>query len=1048
MRHLHILVFTGEGLILAAPPPSPSPRKSARRKAGPEPAGSTSDPADNATPSSLSESASDEAGPEPTESIRAPPEEAQRTTFVSADSRDRFGPRRRPVATETVEDSAAQAAERNRADPDFDPIAAAHSASLQIREILDFKWGSGRPFVSENVAAVLGSAVAYARAESADSVASRVMPRHLWRAIMARAFMSEPSGFAKNLASVDADTGIFSRILDSENGEADSAAAANPPQVEPGDLLHWESVEILARASGLRRETNMAYQDLGQRHLVIALFTTKLGQTALRDMGGLVSGHEAFKKALIAACRPESFAELGDDQEAWARILAALDAAPPLVDRIERRPDYLNDRVRVARPGQAQQEPLGAAEDARALADLMLLGAAEPPIAIGLFGPWGSGKSTLIEHLKSEIHRQTRAERAVRQGSAPRDEETRIVGNVVQLSFNAWTFADSTNLWATLTSEIFDQLAAGGWTESTEVEGEERESDPQTRAAAAALVSEVAARTAREVASLRVASVTVQEKDLAIKAARDVLDRKQQEKRASFGLAVADAARDLRGGEALQGDEDLKQLVVWSFGRRWRWALAAAVGFALLGWLAWWRLPPLAPLFPALVPLLSGVGTAIALLWPAISTLTSVARHWSERKEAADRAIAQAAADVRERTVALTAAEQQRDRSQGFLEAYRMDQGGSSAAAPMKMLDYLLHESETVAAIRAQTGLLATVRRCFEQLQTVIANARLRKEPDAIERIILYIDDLDRCSTRQVSDILQAVHLLLSFDCFVVIVAADANWLKQSLQKEHPQLFRRGTGQLTPADYLEKIFQIPFWVKPLVDVDAKEDKRFRLYEGYVDHLLRDEDTRAPVPPPPPPQVAAARGDGTAATDSSGSFTALKPTSAEEPAVPRRERIRLSQPEKDVLKRLGPLAAKSPRAVKRMINIYRLIRVRIEGPALEAFLGAGNDEVPAFKAVLFALACEVGLPASTMAVVGKALSGLSPTSWSYMRGKENDKGLSVRLAAADGVQPLGALQTAGRVDDFLLALAVVDDVIDPRQIHMGLEEVRRYSFHPL
>ena len=43
-----------------------------------------------------------------------------------------------------------------------------------------------------------------------------------------------------------------------------------------------------------------------------------------------------------------------------------------------------------------------------------------------------------------------------------------------------------------------------------------------------------------------------------------------------------------------------------------------------------------------------------------------------------------------------------------------------------------------------------------------------------IERIVLYIDDLDRCPPERVVEVLQAVHLLLAFELFVVVVAVDA----------------------------------------------------------------------------------------------------------------------------------------------------------------------------------------------------------------------------------------------------------------------------------
>lgn len=54
-----------------------------------------------------------------------------------------------------------------------------------------------------------------------------------------------------------------------------------------------------------------------------------------------------------------------------------------------------------------------------------------------------------------------------------------------------------------------------------------------------------------------------------------------------------------------------------------------------------------------------------------------------------------------------------------------------------------------------------------------------KKKPDlpSFERIILYIDDLDRCPPEKVVEVLQAIHLLLCFPLFVVVVAVDARWV-------------------------------------------------------------------------------------------------------------------------------------------------------------------------------------------------------------------------------------------------------------------------------
>src|SRR5262249_48385888 len=64
-----------------------------------------------------------------------------------------------------------------------------------------------------------------------------------------------------------------------------------------------------------------------------------------------------------------------------------------------------------------------------------------PPLAIGLFGPWGSGKSAMINMIDAALGDiDTRA---------VFDEEPRFCRGIVRVVFNAWHYAE-TNLWASL----------------------------------------------------------------------------------------------------------------------------------------------------------------------------------------------------------------------------------------------------------------------------------------------------------------------------------------------------------------------------------------------------------------------------------------------------------------------------------------------------------------------------------------------------------------------------------------------------------------------
>lgn len=71
---------------------------------------------------------------------------------------------------------------------------------------------------------------------------------------------------------------------------------------------------------------------------------------------------------------------------------------------------------------------------------------------------------------------------------------------------------------------------------------------------------------------------------------------------------------------------------------------------------------------------------------------------------------------------------------------------------------------------------------------------------------------------------LQAIHLLLAFELFIVVVGVDARWVRHSLKKQFPDLLSEDPEEAdehplvrtaSPRDYVEKIFQVPFWLKPM-----------------------------------------------------------------------------------------------------------------------------------------------------------------------------------------------------------------------------------------
>ena len=241
-------------------------------------------------------------------------------------------------------------------------------------------------------------------------------------------------------------------------------------------------------------------------------------------------------------------------------------------------------------------------------------------------------------------------------------------------------------------------------------------------------------------------------------------------------------------------------------------------------------------------------------------------------------------------------------------------------------------------------GIIYSIRRDLEKLSEILFDKKIENDELNVDRIVLFIDDLDRCPPKKVVEVLQAIHLLLAFPLFVVVVGVDIRWVSHSIEKTYPNLdpknFKVNDSEYynmpSSFDYLEKIFQIPFNLKK---VDEKGIKQM------VNHLLVNDLQTESIDNELANQIV------TEGENKKERNTQETSSTIESEQIWESKKLQVSKEERNYIHELAPLLKKSPRALKRFINTYRIIRVHQEGPG----------RMEEFKAVLLLLAVMIGFP---------------------------------------------------------------------------------------
>ena len=107
------------------------------------------------------------------------------------------------------------------------------------------------------------------------------------------------------------------------------------------------------------------------------------------------------------------------------------------------------------------------------------------------------------------------------------------------------------------------------------------------------------------------------------------------------------------------------------------------------------------------------------------------------------------------------------------------------------------------------------------------------RSSDESRRIVVFIDDLDRCFPEKALEVLESVKSLFDIDGIVFVIAMDSNSIDNYVKNKYGQ-----NTQVKGIDYLQKIVQLPFQV-PTWDEGWNEDDVFESVQNIISLELKN-----------------------------------------------------------------------------------------------------------------------------------------------------------------------------------------------------------------
>mmetsp|Transcript_27114 Transcript_27114/g.45937 ORF Transcript_27114/g.45937 Transcript_27114/m.45937 type:complete len:1130 (-) Transcript_27114:1998-5387(-) len=625
---------------------------------------------------------------------------------------------------------------------------------------------------------------------------------------------------------------------------------------------------------------------------------------------------------------------------------------------------------------------LGVLDEANAIAETITFKDLQLPFVVGIIGGWGSGKSftyNLIKERLKEIQKYDLTDENFK-------KKFPYVGHIFLVTFDVWTFAKG-NLWSSLmyriltelndqldledtvtpefikrgvsVLELLDEFTTSGErkylaeaVKKKSVQGKIRKWNPSGGNITEALIDATNSNYDNEVKDLvekkqRLHEVTVKKKQEL--AWRDVTAGKITKILPEIQKLLKDAYDQAKKHPDEPGSQTVKfamdKLERWEGISGWFmkcWELIQAGK-----WTPVWFTVFLSSIIIAVVlPLvLDKAGAALTALGPLLSSLFAKFNDAREKLQSAQDVITKVASEMHLDEEVLREA----------LRAANEAQSGSNTndeENPQEIIQELNAEINSLErriwlkkgeplnkVVKDRVGSsnyeehLGVVHQAQVDLKR-ISDAMLSNKkifPRGDPRIVLFIDDLDRCPPKKVVETLEAVQLLVNTNLFVVVLAIDTQYVTLCLEDHYKDVLhpkRHPSG----LDYIEKIIQLPYRVPPIGNehmelylqdqMNAKKKETRELSEKEEESSKRarpNDDNQSPGQPDEKTPLLPGYINVDEATIDEEAPAKLAV------AIPTEE-LDFTWEELQLLKDACVLSGVGPRAGKRLVNVFKLMKI--------------------------------------------------------------------------------------------------------------------------